>query len=75
MIDNAAVHRDATCGMHQVQSISLYFPFLNPIENVFDGFKLQLPAQLQEDAGSNFSHIRGGAPHNSLGSEGSSYPG
>ena len=49
VLDNAPVHKGATCGNARVKFLPAYSPFLNPIENCFSVLKLKLPEELRKD--------------------------
>ena len=49
VMDNALVHRGATCGNCEVRFLPPYRPFLNLIENAFGVFKLKVRDVLRED--------------------------
>ena len=49
VLDNAPVHRGATCGDAIVKFLPAYSPFLNPIENCFSVLKLKIREELRTD--------------------------
>ena len=49
VLDNAPVHRGATCGDAIVKFLPAYSPFLNPIENCFSVLKSKLREELRKD--------------------------
>ena len=50
VMDNAPVHRGASCGDSMLRYLPPYSPFLNPIENCFSVIKMKIRELLREEA-------------------------